>query len=133
MAYTVKDWQDSPSTTTPLSAVAIEDLETRTTGYTFARVVAGGNLGAAYTFNLANDSYVFLTGTLNANCTITVSGRTTGARFRLLLTQDATGGRTLTVSDGTTPQAVTIATTASATVAIDGSCPNTSDVWISAP
>lgn len=29
MAFQAKDWQDSPSTTTPLSAAALEDLETR--------------------------------------------------------------------------------------------------------
>lgn len=37
MAFTPKDWQDLPSTATPLSAVALEDLETRTTGYADTR------------------------------------------------------------------------------------------------
>ena len=33
MAFTPKDWQDAPSTATPLSAAALEDLETRVSGY----------------------------------------------------------------------------------------------------
>lgn len=34
MSFTPKNWIDTPSTATPLSAVAIEDLETRLTDYT---------------------------------------------------------------------------------------------------
>ena len=34
MAFTVKDWKDAPETTTPLSAAAMEDLETRLATYT---------------------------------------------------------------------------------------------------
>lgn len=33
MPFTVKNWVDAPSTTTPLSAAALEDLETRVTDY----------------------------------------------------------------------------------------------------
>lgn len=33
MAFTPKDWRDSPDTTTPLDAAALEDLETRVTNY----------------------------------------------------------------------------------------------------
>lgn len=33
MAFTPKDWQNTPSATTPLSATALEDLETRVTDY----------------------------------------------------------------------------------------------------
>ena len=33
MAFTPKDWKDSPDHTTPLSAAALEDLETRVTDY----------------------------------------------------------------------------------------------------
>lgn len=40
MAFTVKNWEDSPAVTTPLSAAAIEDLETRVTDY--AEVVGLG-------------------------------------------------------------------------------------------
>jgi hypothetical protein len=33
MPFTVKDWQDAPSTSTPLSAAALEDMETRLSTY----------------------------------------------------------------------------------------------------
>ena len=32
-SFTIKDWQDSPSTATPLSATALEDMETRLSAY----------------------------------------------------------------------------------------------------
>ena len=38
MAFTVKDWQDAPSTSTPISAAALEDMETRLATYTGRRV-----------------------------------------------------------------------------------------------
>lgn len=34
MAFTVKNWEDDPSTATPINAAALEDLETRVTDYT---------------------------------------------------------------------------------------------------
>lgn len=34
MTFTVKDWQDSPSTSTPLSQAALENLESRLAAYT---------------------------------------------------------------------------------------------------
>lgn len=33
MPFTAKDWQDSPSTTSPITAAALEDMETRVTDY----------------------------------------------------------------------------------------------------
>lgn len=47
MAFAVKDWIDYPSTSTPLNAVALEDLETRLSNYTDAQIatrapIAGG-------------------------------------------------------------------------------------------
>jgi hypothetical protein len=33
MPFTPKNWQDTPSTTTPITAAALEDLETRVTDY----------------------------------------------------------------------------------------------------
>ena len=38
MSFTVKDWKDSPDTTTPLSAAALEDMETRLSAYSDARI-----------------------------------------------------------------------------------------------
>lgn len=48
MAFTTKDWKDSPNVTTPLSAAAIEDLEMRVTDYsdTLVRVVDVKQYGA---------------------------------------------------------------------------------------
>lgn len=40
MAFTPKDWQDSPTATTPISAAALEDMETRLSAYTDAAVAA---------------------------------------------------------------------------------------------
>lgn len=34
MSFSVKDWKDDPDTSTPLSAAALEDMETRLSGYT---------------------------------------------------------------------------------------------------
>lgn len=36
MAFTVKDWKDAPDTTTPISAAALEDMETRLSNFTAA-------------------------------------------------------------------------------------------------
>ena len=33
MAFTPKDWKDSPDASTPITAVALEDLETRLSDY----------------------------------------------------------------------------------------------------
>lgn len=38
--FSVKDWQDAPSTATPLSASALEDMETRLSAYTDAAIAA---------------------------------------------------------------------------------------------
>jgi hypothetical protein len=66
---------------------------------------AHGNCGAAETFDLTD--YQKHTGTLDANCTITLTGAVNGEyhEWQIALTQDATGGRTLTwpaeVANGT--------------------------------
>lgn len=44
MAFTVKNWQDEPSTSTPLNAAALEDLETRLSDY--ADSLTGGGSGS---------------------------------------------------------------------------------------
>lgn len=38
MPFTVKDWRNLPTTTTPISAEALEDMETRLSGYTDGRL-----------------------------------------------------------------------------------------------
>lgn len=61
-----------------------------------------GNLGATPTLTLTTKA-TQATGTLTANCALTVSGLSAGCAVVLLLTQDGTGGRTLTVNGTTVP------------------------------
>lgn len=100
-------------TVTATSPLAL-DWETPAGGGADAAVVAGGNLGATYTLALASRPNVQLTGTLTANCAMTVTGMTAGCQVALLLAQDGTGSRTLTVNS--TP--VTVPSTAGAVFAV---------------
>lgn len=56
MAFPVKDWKNLPDESTPINATAIEDLETRLSGYTDTRVnpVESGatDLAAAAAINM---------------------------------------------------------------------------------
>jgi hypothetical protein len=76
----VKDWQNYPSLVTPITAEALEDLETR-----------------------VKDSELHVT--LSADATITITGGVTGARLRMLVTQNTTGGWALTVVNAGQPAA----------------------------
>ena len=49
MAFTVKNWQDSPSTATPITAAALEDMEGRLSAYTDTTPGPTGATGAAGT------------------------------------------------------------------------------------
>jgi hypothetical protein len=95
-----------------------------------ARVVNGGNLGTTETLALAGDPDVWLRGTLNANCVVTVTGLSAGCRFILDLAQDGVGGHTLTISDGTTSTPVAVSTVANAAVFVLGYSWNGSDITI---
>lgn len=94
------------------------------------RVVAGGSLGTTYTLDMNSDLDVWLVGTLSANATITVTNRVAGMTARLLLTQDATGGRSLTVSDGTNSVGVPIPTTANSSTAVDLYSPDGTNIYV---
>lgn len=59
MAFTPKNWQDAPSTATPITAVALEDLEERVTDYTDAQRVSLENSNPL----IANDFGVVADGT----------------------------------------------------------------------
>jgi hypothetical protein len=97
-------------------------------GAGFDRVDTPGNLGATHTttFGAAND--VLVVGTLNANHVETIAGRTAGKRVLLRVAQDATGGRTLGISDGTTTTNVPISAAANAVSLVDIECPNSTDI-----
>lgn len=84
-----------------------------------AQVVQAGNLGSTYTLTITNANDTWLVGTLTANLTLTVSGLASGGRARLLLDQDATGGRTLSVSDGTNSVNVPISSTGGSSSTVD--------------
>jgi hypothetical protein len=62
-----------------------------------SNVIAAGSLGSGYTLALGGSPRVQLTGTLTANCAMTVTGLTVGCSATLLLQQDSTGGRSLTI------------------------------------
>lgn len=85
---------------------AIRALQNATVGG--ATVVNKGNLGATPSLALPSANVV-MTGTLNANAALTVTGLVIGSVFSLVVGQDATGGRTLTLTNGS--QAVSVDTT----------------------
>lgn len=94
----------------PINGANLNALQARFATYADPRVVVAGNLGATPTLTIAGDDReVWMTGTLTANAALTISGLATVAIVRLLLLQDGTGGRTLSVN-GTT---VTVNATAS--------------------
>lgn len=63
-----------------------------------APVHAVGNSGTALTLDASSSSGAIKTITLTGNCTLTLTGATAGfaATLELILTQDGTGGRTVT-------------------------------------
>ena len=75
--------------------------------------VSIGNSGTTQTLSLANGTFQSVT--LNGNCTFTMPTVTNGKSFILIVTQDATGGRTATFTSVKWPagSAPTITTTAS--------------------
>lgn len=76
------------------------------------------NLGATPSLNLTGTPNVWHLGTLNANTTLSVSGFSAGHRLELHYRQDATGGRTLSIDDGTGPTAVSIPFTPNASIIV---------------
>lgn len=84
----------------------------------------GTNLGATQTLDFQGGAIreIWLVGTLNADLVATIANRAKGCRFKPQLTQDATGSRAFTLSDGTNTQAITIATSPGALTVIEGTC-----------
>jgi hypothetical protein len=106
-----------------------------TGGTSAPRIVGalGTNLGSAQTITFSGAEEVWLLGTLNANLTVTLAGRTAGAHLLILGIQDATGGRALSVSDGTTPALVPIPNGANAAIKVEAECPDSTNVTVIAP
>jgi hypothetical protein len=94
-----------------------------------AKAVEAGNLGAAYELDVEGYANVMLEGTLNANHALTFANLRAGSVVAIAVTQDATGGRTLSVDgasvavDGT-PLSVTI---------LRAYSPDGSTVYVDAP
>lgn len=70
MTFTTKTWVDAPTTTTPLSAAALIDLEARTTDYTDT-LVLNAQTGTSYTLVLADRGKLITCSNASAN-TVTV-------------------------------------------------------------
>lgn len=87
---------------------------------TLRRLVAGGNLGATPSLAMqSSDKDVWLTGTLTANAVLTIASLVAGHSVRLLLAQDATGGRTLSVQVGASTVAVPVNAAASTVTIVE--------------
>lgn len=92
-------------------------------------IVSAGALGATRTETVAANVEEWLIGTLTANHTLTVA-MATGSRLRFFGKQDATGARTLTISDGTTSIPVTVAGAPNASFEIALFSPDGSSIFI---
>lgn len=77
MAFTIKDWQDSPSVVTPISATALENLETRLSDYS-------DSIGRTGQFNITKAPY---------NCDPTGVADSTAGLTQAIT--DATGSATI--------------------------------------
>lgn len=90
-----------------------------------ATIITAGNLGATPTVALAGAAVTQVTGTLTANCAMTVNGLTAGCSAILLLSTGA-GGYTLSINGAS----VTIPTAASTAFAIEVWSPDGSTLYI---
>lgn len=73
-SFPVKDWRDDPDTTTPLSATALEDMETRLGDYIDASVSAAELGTASITSNFSTTSTTLVDVT-SLSTTVTVGSR----------------------------------------------------------
>ena len=89
----------SPTFTGTLSAAAVTSTTTLTTKKIVETAVAIGNTGTAATIDLSLGT-VF-TATLNGSATLTISNPGTVSSFVLILTNDATPGRSVAFAGGT--------------------------------
>jgi hypothetical protein len=90
MAFTRKNWQDGENGGTPLSAEAVEDIETRVTDYADERAAAvASSLGEAITTGLAGKASSIHTHAASA-ITVTPSGIITATNVQAALAQLAT-------------------------------------------
>lgn len=93
------------------------------------RSVAAGNLGAAYQLDAQSYQSVLLAGTLSANCALTFANLAAGSTVTIVVTQDATGGRSLTVNGA----AVKVNSTPASVTVLRAYSPDGSTVYVDAP
>jgi hypothetical protein len=98
-------WSDGSGGGTPITAsqlnrieIGVESMDDRVDALENPLVHAVGNSGSALTIDAASASGWIKTITLNANCTFTLTGAVASrmTQLELILTQDATGNRTVT-------------------------------------
>jgi len=118
------------STARPRPQAAVEFIEGPPGRDGSTHFVAAGEIGAALALDLAGRNDTLLVATLTANATITVSGLTAGAQFRLLLKQDTPGGRTASLTDGTSTLALPLNPAAGDSTVLDCVSPNGTDIVI---
>jgi hypothetical protein len=88
----------------------------------------GTGLGAAQAITFGGLREVELLGLLNANLTVTLSGYRVGDVLRIPVKQDATGGRSLTINDGTASQSLPIKTDAGKDIYVEVRCLSATEV-----
>lgn len=91
------------------------------TGLTFA---------GTHTTTIGTETWASSVASLTANHVETLAGRAAGKFALWRIKQDATGGRTFSVSDGTTPASVPINSAANAVSLVLAFCPNGTDIDI---
>ena len=92
-------------------------------------VTTPGNLGATQTLSFTGIDEHNLSGILNSNLLVTFTNLHSAARFRIMVTQDSTGGRVLTLTDGTSTFTPVLDLSPSATTIVKGFYDGT-DVYI---
>ena len=89
----------NPTITGTASMASLSSSGTATFTKVVETAVALGNTGTAITINLSSGT--LFTATLTGNCTFTISNPTGVSSFVLVLTNDATAGRSVAFSGGT--------------------------------
>lgn len=94
-----------------------------------ASIIQGGILPSSYNLDMASKPDVWLRGTLAVDTTIVVQNNVAPSRLALFLIQDATGGHTLSVADGSGTISVNVPTASNTGFWVSLSWDGT-DLWV---
>lgn len=110
-SFTPKDWEDYPSTDTPISAAALEDAEDRLTDYADSVAAAGIELGYAEITSSVTQTGVGSADVAGLSTTVTVASRPIVVRFDTgSVVNSATNGYTyIRIQESTTVLAEAVA------------------------